>query len=313
MARNQGKVGEAKSEIVAEIPKACSDELAAVEFFEKRRWRGEPECPRCQSKQVVQVRSGEKRHARFLWRCHGCKQQFTVRIGTVLEDSRIPLRHWAFAFWAACASKKGVSAKQIQRQTGLSYKSALFLMHRVRFAMADDPTTQAPLKGTVEVDETYVGGKPRKKGSNPSRMWSKAPVMALVERRGNVRAFPVEWVDSRTLQKSLVQNIHPTARLCTDEHAGYGGAALRFKGGHHTVNHSRGEYVRGDIHTNTVEGFFSLIKRGIYGVYHVVSRHHLHRYVAEFQFRYNTRKLDDGARTELAIRSAVGKRLAYKA
>src|SRR5258705_3350330 len=143
------------------LPKACSDEAAAVEFLECQRWASDPYCPRCESRRVHQLkqRGNGTRSKRFLWYCEICQRQFTVRIGTVLEDSRIALRHWCYAFWAACASKKGVSALQIKRMTGLSYKSALFMMHRIRWAMMDE--FNAPLQGTVEVDEAYVGGKPR--------------------------------------------------------------------------------------------------------------------------------------------------------
>src|SRR6266571_7743804 len=158
-----GKVAQNKSAVVKALPKACSDELIAVEFMERQRWGDDPACPRCGDTDVYQMRGRDgARNLRFLWRCRGCAEQFTVRIGTVFEDSRIPLKHWCYAFWAACASKKGVSALQIKRQTGLSYKSALFLMHRIRFAMT--PNRSPRLEGTVEVDETYVGGKPR----NPS-------------------------------------------------------------------------------------------------------------------------------------------------
>lgn len=144
---------------MAELPRACSDERAAVEFMERQRWGDTPACPRCGDTDVVQMQSkGGARNARYLWRCYGCKQQFTVRVGTIMEDLPIPLRHWCYAFWAACAGKKGVSAMQIQRQTGLSYKSALFMMHRIRYAMTPDPRP-SKLDGIVEVDETYVGGK----------------------------------------------------------------------------------------------------------------------------------------------------------
>src|SRR6266513_1416383 len=157
-----GKVAQNGSQVVAELPRACSDELAAVEFLERQRWGDSPACPRCGATDVYQMkgRDGE-RNTRFLWACRDCGDQYTVRIGTVFEDSRIPLRHWCYAFWAACASKKGVSALQIKRQTGVSYKSALFMMHRIRWAMAEAPT--GPLGGIVEADETYVGGKPRAK------------------------------------------------------------------------------------------------------------------------------------------------------
>ncbi|HTF89974.1 MAG TPA: IS1595 family transposase [Planctomycetota bacterium] len=314
MAKGQGKAGQAKSAVVAEIPLACSNEAAAVAFFEARLWKGSPRCPRCASTEVARILSKAGDHGpRFLWRCRGCRKQFTIRVGTVLEDSRIPLMHWAYAFWAACASKKGVSAMQIQRQTGLSYKSALFLMHRIRFAMADDGSKSPKLAGTVEVDETYVGGKPRtREQAERSYHDRKTPVMALVERGGNVRAFPIQRVNSKTLQLALLAHIDQSARIMSDEHTAYPAVARRFDGGHYTVKHSAGEYVRGEVYTNTVEGFFSLLKRGMVGTFHSVSKKHLHRYVSEFQFRYNARKIDDGARTELAIQAARGKKLYYK-
>jgi transposase-like protein len=154
-----------KSEIVARIPRACSNELAAVEFFEEQRWGTCPGCVHCGSTSVYKMtdaKTGE-RNARFLWRCHDCHKQFTVRIGMIFEESRLPLRHWCYAFWAVCASKKGVSAMQIMRQCQISYKTALFLLHRVRWAMAPAAGTAAKLTGIVECDETYVGGKPRNK------------------------------------------------------------------------------------------------------------------------------------------------------
>src|SRR5271170_369652 len=150
-----------KSEIVAEIPLACSDELAAVEFFENQRWGNTPCCVKCGSVSVYQMKDAKtgERNKRFLWRCRDCAEQFTVRIGTVYEDSRLPLRHWAYAFWRASTSKKGVSALEIKRQCQISYKSALFLMNRIRCAMEENPTDGGKFTGTVEVDETYVGGK----------------------------------------------------------------------------------------------------------------------------------------------------------
>src|SRR5208282_4857490 len=170
MAKGQRAVGSAKSEIVAALPKACADDLAAVEFFEKRRWGVTgPCCPRCGDTDVYKMtdRKTGQRNKRFLWACKGCKKQYSVRVGTVLEESLILLRHWAYAFWAGAASKKGVSSMQIQRMTGLSYKSALFMMHRVRFAMAEDWKGQPKLSGIVESDETYVGGEPRNRQSRP--------------------------------------------------------------------------------------------------------------------------------------------------
>ena len=326
-----GKVAQNGSGIVAELPRACSDELAAVEFLERQRWGDEPACPRCGATDVHQMRGRDgKRNKRFLWLCRGCGEQFTVRIGTVFEDSRIPLRHWCYAFWAACASKKGVSALQIKRMTRLSYKSALFLMHRIRYAMT--PDREPSLDGTVEVDETYVGGKPRnpsiqairsmsyderkpwrqERESQKGRGTKKPPVVALVERGGRVRARVVADVSGKTLRRAIRESVRPTAAIHTDELSSYRGIGKHFTGGHHTVRHSVREYARGNVHVNTAESFFALLKRGLVGTFHAVSRRHLHRYVNEFAFRWNHRKSDDGARTCAAIRAAEGKRLFYR-
>jgi transposase-like protein len=323
MAKGQRKIASDKSAIVAALPLACQDETAAVEFLEAQRWAETgPCCPRCGDTDVYQMkdRATGQRNKRFLWRCKGCKRQYTVRVGTVYEDSAIPLKHWCYAFWAACASKKGVSALQIKRQTGLTYKSALFLMHRIRWAMAeDDGEAERKLEGTVEVDETYIGGKPRypKKIGMPQPLQPakrKIPVVSLVERGGSIRSLVLPRVTASILRDVLEENIDPNnARLMTDESQMYKTIGRLFSGGHQTVNHSFGEYARGDVTTNTVEGVFSLLKRGLYGTYHAVSLKHLHRYLAEFDFRYNHRQIEDGQRTAIAIRRAEGKRLLYRA
>ena len=259
---------------------------------------------------MMDSKTGE-RQANFRWRCRGCKKQYTVRIGTVFEDSRIPLCHWCFTFWRASTSKKGVSALEIHRQTGLSYKSALFMLHRIRFAMSD--SAPEPLAGDVEVDETYVGGKPRYKGQGKrGRGTNKTPVMALVERNGSVKTKPVPNVTGKTLKQAIRNNVHASARIITDDNPAYNGIGKDYKGGHHTVCHSAKEYVRGDIHSNTVEGFFSTVKRGLNGIYHSVSKEHLHRYMSEFEFRYNHRDIEDGERTKAVIKGSDGKRLMYK-
>lgn len=287
------------NETIKNIPKACSDETAAVLFLEAQRWGGTPACPRCGSIAVYQMKDRDgTRNKRYLWRCqeNECAKQFTVRVGTVFEESRIPLRHWCYAFWAACASKQGVSALQIRRMTGISYKSALFMMHRIRFAMADEPGTPEPLTGTVEVDETYVGGKPRafQNGKRLSPVSNKTPVVAMVQRGGEVRAMVMPKVNAKNLKAEMCANINHSARLMTDEASYYKTVGKDFAGGHETVVHSRGEYARGDATTNTVEGFFSILKRGVYGTFHSVSKKHLHRYVSEFQYKYNTRQMNDG-------------------
>ncbi len=314
MGKKQRKSGEAKSQILREIPKACIDEKAAVEFIEKQRWGNMPACPRpgCGDTDVAMVKDSDGgRNKRFLWRCHGCKRQFTVRIGTIMEDSRIPLRVWCFAFWSACSSKKGVSALQISRECHLTYKSALFLMHRIRYAMAE-PNYSEKLGGEVEIDETYVGGKPRYKGKNKrGRGTKKAPVLGMVERNGNIRLRVIPNVTSKTLKENIWQDVKLSSRIITDEFPVYKGVGKVFTGGHGVVHHGHKVYVRGTDTTNTVESLFALLKRGIYGTFHAVSKKHLHRYLSEFEFRWMTRKVDDGERIKAAIKNADGKRLRY--
>lgn len=314
MAKNQGKVGTSKSEVVRNLPEACSDENAAVDFVEGLRWGKNHACPRCQSADVYQVKDRESgaRNKDYRWRCRGCSQFYTVRTGSVMEDSRIPMKNWCWAFWQLCSSKKGISAKQIERQTGLSYKSALFLLHRVRFAMAD--MAGVKLSGTVEVDEVYIGGKPRFRSpeNKRGRGTSKQPVVGMVERDGRVHTRVVANVTAATLKGAIREVVHEQSRIMTDENRAYNGIGMEFAHGHGVVCHSMGEYVRGECYTNTAESVFALIKRGMYGVYHNVSKRHLHRYLAEFDFRWNNRKVDDGTRTVAAIRQSEGKRLMYR-
>jgi len=258
------------------------------------------------------AKTGE-RNKRFLWRCRDCKEQFTVRIGTVYEESRIELRHWAYAFWRACTSKKGVSALEIKRQCQISYKSALFLMNRIRFAMAPDP--DAPkLRGDVECDETYIGPRrPRYKGtSKHGRGTSKTPVFVAVQRNGELRRRVIADVTAHTLKGAIREEIDRRARIITDEHRSYTGIGTEFSGGHETVSHGTYEFVRSNNHTNTAESTHALVKRGIVGIYHNVSREYLHRYLWQFDFLWNNRELNDGERTYVAIKAAEGKRLMYK-
>ena len=317
-----------RNSILESLREASQDEAKAVELFEARRFRNGAACPRCGDVDVyrMQDRKTGERERNYRWRCRGCKKMFTVRTGTILEESRLPLTVWVYAYWKACASKKGISALQISRECEISYKSALYLMHRIRYAMLEDPSGQPKLSGTVEVDETFVGGKPRhsvrtrinpvtgmkhqylpaaaKPGGTP-----KIPVVALVERGGRVRARQIERVDRESLGGAVHELVESGSRIHTDENQSYRHLGARYQ--HESVAHTKKEFVRGDVTTNTVEGFFSLIKRGVYGTFHSVSKHHLHRYLAEFEFRYNHRKLDDGERTLAAIDGGEGKRLTY--
>jgi transposase-like protein len=308
-----------KSPLIEEIPVACSDELAAVELLEALRWQDKPVCPHCGSASVYKMTDAAtgNRNKRYLWRCHDCKKQYTVRIGTVYEESRIDLRHWCYAFWRAATSKKGVAALEIKRHCQISYKSALFLMNRIRFAMApDNPEVMEKLKGTVECDETYVGGKPRPgdgKDHPAGRGTKKTPVFAAVERGGRIRRQVIADVSGKTLKGAIREIVDKQSRIFTDDFASYRGLGSEFDGGHMWVSHSTGEYAYKDIHTNTAESSFALLKRGITGIHHSVSKEYLHRYIWHFDFLWNGRQMNDGERTIVAIKLAEGKRLMYKA
>lgn len=280
-----------------EIPTACQSEPAAVEFLEMQRWGDRPTCVHCALENVYKMTGTGPggRSARYLWRCRSCKRQYTVRIGTVYEESRIELRHWCYAFWRASTSKKGVAALEIQRQCQISCKSALFLLNRIRFAIAPEPASVPKLTGTVEVDEVYVGGKPRK-GTGPhkrGRGTDKTPVFVAVERGGNIRRRVVTNVSGRTLCAAIAEMVDPAATIHSDENSAYNGLAPVYAG-HETVCRSTGEYARGNVHINTAESSNALVKRGIIGIHHNVSRTYLHRYLWHYDFLWNNRKMNDG-------------------
>jgi len=297
-------------------------EEQAREYIESILWpNGIPVCPHCGNRGAWKM-GGKARPG--LRKCSNkkCRKPFTVTMGTVLESSHISIRDWVIAFHLMCSSKKGISALQLKRNLGLgSYESAWFLEHRIRHSMEENPLSKL-LRGTVEVDETYVGGKPRKenkgstekpkKKSKRGRGTDKVPVLALVERKGKVFSKPIEHVDAKTLKGAVKEMVHKNSTIMTDEWASYTGIGKDFKGGHKTVNHGDGEFMRGNASTNTVESYFALLKRGVHGIFHHVSKHHLHRYCDEFSFRWNRRKIDDGERTVSAIVNAHGKRLTYK-
>jgi transposase-like protein len=235
-----------KSRIIAALPKACGDETAAVEFMEEQRWGDKPTCPHCESENVYKMTDRDgTRSKRYLWRCRTCAEQYTVRIGTVYEDSRLPLKHWCYAFWRAATSKKGVSALEIKRHCQISYKSALFLMHRVRFAMTPDATKPEKMGGTCEVDETFCGGKPRDSREKRAKWSSKMPVMALVQ-RGGVVAQVVTNVTHKNVARFINANVDLSATINTDQSHIYKNVLFPWEvfDRHHVVNHSRKEYAR---------------------------------------------------------------------
>ena len=297
------------SPILEALRAATHGEREAVEFLEAHRWGDSPACPRCGSVSVYQMRTKDgERNKDYRWRCRDCKRMYTVRTGTVFEETRLPLQVWVHVLWRACASKKGVSALQISRETEVSYKSALYMMHRVRKAM--EQLAGPKLSGTVEADETYVGGKPRNRRPGKQGSHDKTPVIGVVKRGGDIRYQMMERVTAKKLRAALAEQVEPSANLMTDESNAYT-VLGRDYASHQTVTHSKGEYARGDVHSNTIESAFSLIKRGMYGTFHSVSKKHLPRYLAEFGFRWDTRYLDDGERVLAAIKRSEGKRLMY--
>ena|SRR3990167_1517181 len=284
----------------------------AREWLEARIWPDGPICPKCGVVNQATLMQG-KSHRPGLYQCNACREPFTVTVGTLYERSKIPLHKWLAATHLMMASKKGMSALQVGRMLGVSKKTAWFLCHRIRESLRE--TKPEPLGGqnkVVEADESYVGGKAaNRKGKIPS----KEAVFALVERDGKVRSRHVPDVTARTLREAIVTQVDRKSYLMTDEAPVYVSVGREFSG-HGKVNHSIEEYVRGGFwHTNTVEGYFSIMKRGITGTYHHVSPQHLKRYLAEFDYRYNEREalgVNDAERMEKSVQGIVGKRLTYR-
>lgn len=289
-----------------------ADANKAREHLESLHWPNGPVCPHCGSVENITKLQGKSTRP-GVYKCNACTKPFTVTVGTVFEDSKIPLNKWLLAFRLMAASKKGMSAHQLGRSLGITYKSAWFMCHRIREAM-NGAAGDGPIGGdnkVVEADETYVGGKAKNRAFRAPA--PKKAVVALVEREGHVRSFHVANVTAKQLRPLIVTTIDRSSHLMTDESHVYTRVGKEFNG-HSTVNHSANQYVTtgGFKHSNTVENFFSIFKRGVIGTYHHMSEAHLARYCAEFDFRYNTRQIDDSERTDDALVGARGKRLTYR-
>lgn len=301
---------------LAQITSLTEDQ--ARTYLEKIRWPEGPVCPHCTSKEVALLQGASTTAGTYKCKAKECRKKFTVRVGTIFESSHIKLRHWVMAFHLMCASKKGVSAHQIHRAIGVTYKTAWFMCHRIRHAM---DSGAGMLTGTIEVDETYVGGKPRKgdgKYHPPGRGTDKQPVMVLVSREtGEAVCKVIDFVSTADLTNTVEAHAAKEAVLMTDENPMYGPIG-RTMADHKTTVHSRGNYASKDengeytIHSNSAESFFALLKRGHYGTFHQMSKKHLFRYCNEFSFRWSHRKTKDGQRTVAAIQGAEGKRLKYR-
>ena len=284
------------------------DEAAAVAFFEKKRWGdGEIWCPHCGSEDTRRVPSQKP----MPHRCRECRKHFSVRTGTVMAESRLPLHKWLLATYMLLTARKGVSSLQMARELGVTQKTAWFLEHRIRKAMQH---RGGLLSGEVEVDESYFGGKEKNKHESKRQHQGrgtvgKQPVIGLRERTGKVRAFPIAATDKSHLQTAIVENVRRGSTIYSDQHPGY----IGMKGYEHaSVAHSVGEYVRGQIHTNGIESFWALLKRGYVGTHHHMSFKHLHRYANEFAFRQNDGKDNTLHSIGKTIDGMIGCRLPYQ-
>ena len=296
-----------------------TDETKAREWLEARIWRNGRFCPRCGSvEQSTPMRGKTTRPG--LYQCNACREPFTVTVGTLYERSHLPLHKWLAATHLLMSSKKGISASQVSRLLGISYKSTWFMMHRVRESLRQINPGQLGGAGKfVEADETYVGGKETNKHERKRHPWKnqspKEAAFALVERGGKVRSFHVGKVSGKTIGPILKEQLDKQSLVMTDESPIYNRTHKHFAA-HETVNHSIKEYVRdGHFHTNSVENYFSILKRGVIGTYHHISPQHLKRYLVEFDYRYNERKalgVDDATRMSKSIGGIVGKRLTYR-
>lgn len=296
------------------------DEATAYRWVEARVWPEGPICPHCGGVERISKMQGKSTRV-GTYKCYQCRKPFTVKVGTIFESSHVQLRLWLQAIFLISSSKKGISANQLHRTLGVTLKTAWFMGHRIREAMTGGKTPLGGKGKTVEVDETYFGDKEevtKRTKRGKSAHSSKRSVVALVERGGRARTFHVNRADASTVMAIMADNIRPSTEIHTDESGLYNNVKHGYDG-HHTVMHTGKEYVRYEadrtVHTNTVEGYFSVFKRGMKGTYQHCAEKHLHRYLAEFDFRYNNRTalgVNDEARADKMLKGVVGKRLTYE-
>lgn len=288
------------------------DERAAREHIERQRWNGRPVCPKCGEAERIQTRKVES-----YYRCLACKVDFTVRTGTVFERSHVPLHKWLFALYLVVTARKGISSLQLSKELGVTQKTAWFMLQRIREACGNDDDSDGCgfLRGIIEADETYIGGKETNKHEHKKLKAGRGAVGKMIvlgmrERGGNLKAHVIRSTSRNDIQDKVREAVFPGSMLCTDEHASYRGMPEYT---HHIVNHSAKQYVDGMAHTNGIESVWAVLKRGFYGVYHSFSAKHLQRYVAEFAFRLNDGnvRIHTMDRIDTLLGMTIGKRITY--
>lgn len=291
-----------------EMMQAFSDEQTCIDHLRAIHWKDGRFCPYCGSTRVYDF-SDKRTH-----KCADCRQRFSIKVGTIFEDTKLPLRKWFAAIWLLTSHKKGISSAQLARDLKITQKSAWFVLHRLRYA-ARTKSFNRPLKGEIELDETFLGGKEKNKHISKRKHKGtggsgKTAVFGMLERGGDLRAMKIPNVKARTIQGKIAENVEPGSNVMTDEWIGYEGLGMQYH--HHTINHSAGEYVRQYFaHVNGIEGAWSHFKRQVYGIHHWISAKHVDQYLSEFTWRYNRRSAGEGERVNMLLDQTAG-RLRYK-